>query len=138
MDEKIKILKIIHLAITAGSTLAYIFIGDISALQNFKVPEVNAGSIIFFALPLIAVFASTFMFKNILKQAKDIKTLEDKFGVYQTASIVRLAILESATFIILFLKQDFMLFGLLIILYMVFLSPTLDKMKNDFESVRLK
>ncbi|SNQ42278.1 MFS transporter [Cellulophaga lytica] len=138
MDQKIKTLKIIHLAITFGIVAIYFTLGDITALKSFKVPALDASSVVFLALPLIAVFASNFVFKNTLKQAKDIKELEDKFGVYQTASIIRWAILEGAAFIILFLKPDFMLFGLLIILYMVFLSPTLDKMKNDFESVRIK
>ncbi|MDO6491147.1 MAG: MFS transporter [Cellulophaga sp.] len=138
MDQKIKTLKIIHLAITFGVVLIYFTLGDITALKSFKVPALDAYSVVFLALPLIAVFASNFVFKNTLKQAKDIKELKDKFGVYQTASIIRWAILEGAAFIILFLKPDFMLFGLLIILYMVFLSPTLDKIKNDFESVRIK
>ncbi|MEP0212789.1 MAG: MFS transporter [Cellulophaga sp.] len=138
MDQKIKTLKIIHLAITFGVVLIYFTLGDITALKSFKVPALDAYSVVFLALPLIAVFTSNFVFKNTLKQAKDIKELKDKFGVYQTASIIRWAILEGAAFIILFLKPDFMLFGLLIILYMVFLSPTLDKIKNDFESVRIK
>lgn len=138
MDQKIKTLKIIHLAITFGLIIIYFLLGDIMALKSFKVPAINTSSIVFLALPLIAVFASNFMFKNTLKQTKDIKKLEDKFSVYQTASIIRWAILEGAAFIILFLKKDFMLFGLLIILYLVFISPTLDKMKNDFESVRIK
>ncbi len=40
-------------------------------------------------------------------------------AIYQTAAIVRWAILEGAAFIILILKEDFILFGILIVLYLI-------------------
>jgi hypothetical protein len=67
---------------------------------------------------------------------KKLKT-EEKIPYYQTASIIRLAILEGAAFLILFLKPDFLLFGILIILYIIFLRPTEQQFRRDFENTRL-
>jgi hypothetical protein len=58
--------------------------------------------------------------------------LEDKLPVYQTASIIRWAILEGVAFIILILKPDFLIFGILVIIYLIFLRPTEEKITNDF------
>lgn len=44
---------------------------------------------------------------------------------------MRWAILEGAAFLILFLKPDFVLFGLLIIIYLIFLRPTEERVNND-------
>ena len=63
--------------------------------------------------------------------------LEDKIPAYQTASIIRLAILEGAAFLILFLKPDFILFGILLILYIIFIRPTETQFRKDFETTRI-
>lgn len=56
-------------------------------------------------------------------------SLEDKFPLYQTASLIRWSVIEGAAFLLLFLNKDFMIFGILLILYLVFIRPTEDKIK---------
>ena len=73
------------------------------------------------------------MFKTQLKAADETLKPEDNMAVYQTASIVRWAILEGAAFLILFLNKDFVLFGILIILYMALLHPTESKINSDLK-----
>ena len=74
------------------------------------------------------------MFKSQLKQVESQANLEEKLPVYQTASIIRWAILEGAAFLILFIKPDLLIFGILLILYLVYLRPTEEKIINDFQS----
>ncbi|CAM3603043.1 MFS transporter [Flavobacterium chungbukense] len=130
MTEKIKTLQIIHLAICAGTILAYFFVGEIS-LEKLKIPDVSTLSIIYTLIPILAYIISTFLFRSQIKQIDPKLKLEDKLPFYQAASIMRWAILEGAAFILLFLKPDYILFGFLIIVYLIFLRPTEERIKND-------
>ena len=130
MTEKIKSFKTIHIAICAGVIFAYIFAGEIS-LKKLKIPKIDKDSIVFLAIPIIAFFVSNFLFKLILKKVDKKLKIEENFAVYKTASIIRWAILEGAAFIILFLKPEIMIFGVLLIVFLLFLHPTEDKIKED-------
>lgn len=130
MTEKIKTLQIIHLAICAGTILAYFFVGEIS-LETLKIPTIDSSSIVYALIPVFAFVLSTFLFKSQLKQIDPKLKLEDKLPIYQVASIMRWAVLEGAAFILLFFKPDFILFGILIIIYLIFLRPTEDRITND-------
>jgi len=132
MTEKIKTLQIIHLAICAGIIVAYFMIGNLS-LDSLKIQSIDASEIVFVAIPILAFVLSNFLFKSQLKQANPKQKLEENLPVYQTASIIRWAILEGAAFIILFLSQKFLLFGIIIILYLAFLRPTEDRINNDLQ-----
>lgn len=130
MNEKIKVLQIIHLAICAGTVMAYLFIAQLS-LDNLKIETTDSSDLIYFAIPILAFFLSNFLFKSQLKQADPKLNPEDNLPIYQTASILRWAILEASALLILFLKQDLLLLGILIIVYLVFLRPTEDKMVSE-------
>ena len=52
---------------------------------------------------------------------------------YQTASIVRWAILEGGAFLILFLKPELAIFGLLLILYLFLVKPTKEKIEAELD-----
>ena len=132
MIEKIKILKTIHLAICAGTIFAYLFTGQLS-LDKLKIPTIDSSSIIYIAIPIVAFVLSNFLFQSQLKQVDPKIELENKLPIYQTASIIRWAILEGAAFLILFLKPDFLLFGILILLYLVFLRPTQERIADDLK-----
>ena len=132
MNEKIKTLQIIHFALCAGLIVAYFVIGEISVEKLKKIPTIDSSSIVFAIIPLLAFILSSFLFKSQLKQVDPKLKLEDKLPVYQTASIMRWAILEVAAFILLILKPDFLIFGILIIIYLIFLRPTEEKIINDF------
>ncbi|KAA5827474.1 MFS transporter [Algibacter amylolyticus] len=132
MQEKLKVIKMIHIALCAGLIMAYIFIGDLASI-NLNMPEISQSNILFVLIPVIAYVFSNFMYKTQLKNANNKQKLEDNMAVYQTASIIRWAILEGSAFIILVMSKDFILFGILIILYLALLHPTEDRIKSDLK-----
>ncbi len=130
MTEKIKTLQIIHLAICAGTIVAYFIVGDIS-LETLHIPIIDSASVLYLAIPVLAFVLSSILFKAQLKQINPKLKLEDKLPIYQAASIMRWAVLEGAAFLILFLKPEFILFGIFLIVYLIFLRPTEDRITND-------
>lgn len=134
MSGKLKIIKIIHLAICAGIIIAYFIIGDLSSLENLKMPIIDSTSMIYLLIPISSIFLSNFLYKSQIKNTDTKLTLEEKIPLYQTASIIRFAVLEGAAVLILFLKPDFLIFGILIILYIIFLRPTETQFRKGFEN----
>jgi hypothetical protein len=134
MTEKIKTLQIIHLAICAGTILAYYFVGELSIEKLKNIPTIDSSSIVYVFIPVFAFVLSTFLFKSQLKQIDPKLKTEAKLPIYQTASIMRWAVLEAAALVLLFLKPDFVLFGILIIIYLVFLRPTEERINNDLSN----
>lgn len=133
MTEKIRTLQIIHLAICAGTIVVYLTVGQFS-IDKLKINAIDSSEIIYAAIPVLAFLLSNLLFKSQLKQINPKLALNDKLPVYQTASIIRWAVLEGAAFMLLFLKPDFMVLGILIIAYLVFLRPTEDRITSDFEN----
>lgn len=136
MTQKIKTLQIIHLAICAGIIVAYFTLGNLS-LESLNSKSIDSSDIVFVAVPILAFFLSNFLFKSQLKQANPKLKPEENLPIYQTASIIRWAILEGAAFLILFLCPKFLLFGILIILYLAFLRPTEERTNNDLQNSML-
>ncbi|KAF2515135.1 MFS transporter [Flavobacterium foetidum] len=135
MTEKIKTLKIIHLAVCAGVLLVYFMVGNISIEHLKKIPAINSSSVVYVLIPILAVVLGNFLFKSQLRQIDKKKSLEAQLPIYQSASIMRWAVLEGAAFLILFLKPDFVLFGLLIIIYIIVLRPTEERVKSDLQDL---
>ncbi|MDC8006074.1 MFS transporter [Aureisphaera galaxeae] len=135
MEEKIKPIKIIHIALCVGAAFAYYFFGDLQTLDFLKIPKVDASSVPFLLMPLAAVLLGNLLYKQQLKNSDPTMSLEEKFPVYQSASIVRWALLDGAAFFLLFVKREFILVGLLLIFYMAFLKPSVESMKRDFKAV---
>ncbi len=136
MTEKIKTLKIIHLAICAGTIMGYLFVGNIS-IETINAQSINSSDYIYFTIPIIAFFLSNFLFKSQLKQVDTKLKPEDNLPIYQTASIVRWAVLEAAAFFILFMKENLLLLGIIIIAYLVFLRPTEDRINRDLSNLKI-
>lgn len=134
MIEKIKTLQIIHLAICAGTILVYFFVGELSIEKLKTIPTIDSTSVVYVFIPVFAFVLSTFLFKSQLKQIDPKLKLEAKLPIYQAASIMRWAILEGAAFLLLFLKPDFILFGILIIIYLIFLRPTEERINSDLSN----
>lgn len=134
MNEKIKVLQIIHLGICAGTIVAYLFVGDFS-IEILNVPSIDSSDLIYFAIPILALFLSNFLFKSQLKQADTKLKPEDNLPIYQTASIIRWSVLEAAALLILFLKQELLVLGILMIIYLVSLRPTEDKIVSEFSKI---
>jgi len=133
MTQKIKTLQTIHLAICAGIIVAYFMIGNLS-METLKIKSIDASEMVFVAIPILAFVLSNFLFKSQLKQTNSKLKSEENLPIYQTASIMRWAILEGAAFLILFVSPNFQLFGILIIAYLVFLRPTEDRVNNDLQN----
>jgi hypothetical protein len=134
MNEKIKVLQIIHLGICAGTIVAYLFVGDFS-VEILNVPSIDSSDLIYFAIPILALFLSSFLFKSQLKQVNAKLKPEDNLPIYQTASIIRWSVLEAAALLILFLKPELLVLGILMIIYLVSLRPTEDKIVSEFSKV---
>ncbi|MCH3885886.1 MFS transporter [Tenacibaculum aquimarinum] len=128
MENQLRTIKIIHFALIAGLVLAYFIIGDI---LNITIPTLEGENLFYIFIPAIAVLASNFVFKNLLSKIDSKQSKEQKLMQYQTASIVRWAILEGGAFLILFLKPELAIFGLLLILYLFLVKPTKEKIENE-------
>ena len=134
MKEKIKVLQIIHLAICAGVSITYFMIEQPSA-EHLKIPNIDSSSAVYLIIPIVALIVSNFIFKTQLKQVDPELKPEENLPVYQTASIIRWAILEGAAFVILFLKPDFLLMGILLIVYLISLRPTEERITGDLKNI---
>jgi len=137
MNQKLKTLQIIHLSICAGVILGYVILGDFSP-EVLQMPIVDSNSIIYAIIPLIAFVFSNFIFRSQINKIDAKVSFDEQFSLYQTASIVRWAILEGAAFVLLILKKDFILFGILLIVYLLLLFPSEFKVKSDLEKIKIK
>ena len=120
MDQKIKTFKFIHLAMVAGVTLAYFFLGDFKNIFNL---EIDNSDLPYSFIPAIAYVFGNILFRNTLKKIDRDNTPDEKLAIYQTASIMRWAVLEGACFAILFLKPKLLLFGVILLVYMILTAP---------------
>ncbi|CAM1367892.1 conserved membrane hypothetical protein [Tenacibaculum sediminilitoris] len=132
MNQKIKTLKIIHLAMVGSVTLGYTFLGDFKTIFNMVIDD---SSLLYAFIPAIAYVTSNFMFKNTLKTIKNDALVEEKLAIYQSASIIRWAILEGACFILIILKPDFLLLGVILLIYLILLAP---KKKQLFKTLNIR
>ena len=135
MNERLKTLKIIHIALCVGVTMTYFFLGNLQTLDFLTIPKIDTSSYIYLLIPMSAIFLGNMVYKQQLKNVDAGLKPEERVGVYQTASIIRWAMLEGAAFLVLFLKKELILIGLFVILYMVFTKPSEEGMKRDFASV---
>lgn len=134
MTQKIKTLQIIHLAICAGIIVAYFMLGNLS-MESLIITSIDSSEIVYVLIPILAFFLSNLLFKSQLKKVNPKLNPEENLPIYQTASIIRWAILEGAAFVILFVSPKFQLLGILILVYLAFLRPTEEIIKNDLQNV---
>lgn len=130
MNEKIKSLKTVHVAICAGTILVYFFLGN-TTTNLLNIPKIESDSMPFVFIPVLAYILSNFIFKSQLKQIDPKMEIEKKLPIYQTASLIRWAILEGAAILLIILKPTFILFGIVIILYLISLRPTENRINNE-------
>ncbi|MDE3743245.1 MFS transporter [Maribacter polysaccharolyticus] len=133
MKEKLQTLKIVHFALCIGVTLAYFVVGDFTISTLLEFPELDTEAMVFICIAIAAVLMGNFLFKAQLEKIDRKKSLEEKIPYYQSAALVRWALMEGAAFLILFLKPGLVVFGIFIIAYMVFLHPTEARIKNELQ-----
>lgn len=137
MKEQIRVLQIIHLSLCASLIFIYIILGNLFSKELLNLPEIDTASLFYLFIPVMAYIASNFVFKTLVKKIDAKQDLQKKITHYTTASIIRWAIIEASAFIILFLKPDFIMLGLLLIIYLFLLRPTTDKINTDLENISL-
>ena len=133
MKEQLKVFRIIHLALVAGLVVAYFVLGNLSDFSQLKLPTLNNDNMIYLAIPIAAFIISNLMFKMLVSKIDNALSLKEKIVPYQSASIVRYAIIEGAAFLILILKPELIVFGLLLIVYLALLMPTEQRIKRDLQ-----
>ncbi len=134
MEQKLKVLRIIHLALIGQAVFMYFIFGEIDKLEFLDFKEVEGPAYMMLIVPLGAVFASDFLYKILLKKVDRNSTADQKVQHYMVACILRWAVIEGPIFFLLFM-EDFILVGLMLIGYLAFLGPSKDKMEQDIESV---
>ena len=133
MKAQLKVFRIIHLALVAGLLVAYFVLGNLSDFSQLKLPTLNNDNMIYLAIPIAAFIISNLMFKMLVSKIDNALSLKEKIVPYQSASIVRYAIIEGAAFLILILKPELIVFGLLLIVYLALLMPTEQRIKRDLQ-----
>ncbi len=121
MSQKISLLQIIHLTLILGICIAYAVLADVKNIFNL---QIDTDSLPYAFIPIGAYYLSNIVFKSILGNIKRENSNEEKITFYQSASIARWGILEVGCFVILFIKPDFALLGLVIVIYMFLIRPT--------------
>ena len=120
MEQKIKTLKFIHLSLVAGVTLFYFLMGDFKNIFNL---QIDNSDLPYSFIPAIAYVFGNILFRNTLKKIDRENSTDEKLAMYQTASIMRWAVIEGACFAIVVLKPKLLLFGVILLIYMILLAP---------------
>ena len=132
-----KVLPIIHLALLIGQVLFAVVVYNIAPQKGFSF-DGSANPFVYVSLVLTfgGFTAGNILFTKQLQKIEPEYTLSQKLASYQTAFILRAALLEGPS---LFSIVAYMLSGNLlflavsgaIILYFVTIRPTKDKIAND-------
>jgi hypothetical protein len=136
MKEQLKTIQLIHLALILGVVFAYYFLSDLSSFNDlFTLPDINSSTIYIAITPMIAFVSGNLVFKSMLSKIDKKIKVEDNFGAYQTASVVRWVILKGTAFFIITTNTDFILFGVVLIIYLALLRPSESTIQNDLKNI---
>lgn len=133
MEAKFKNIQGLHFAICIAILIAYCMLGNITSFENVSSFSVETTSIISLVGLLFSFRFSQYLYKRQLKNINPQLELEEKIPLYQTASIIRWAIVEAAAFLILFLDPNFIHFGVLILLYLLWIRPSEEQFRKDIK-----
>src|SRR5690606_1016406 len=133
----LKTLSVLHLIIFAGILLlaSYIFSLDNNATLNVF-PKNDIFFYIVPALALLCFIGSNFIFKTYLNSITTNNTLKGKLSGYQSASLIKYALIEAPAFlaIIMFMNEGnlyYMIIAGVLIAYFFMLRPSKEKIIND-------
>jgi len=133
----IKMFQTIHLGLLAGQALFAVVTYTQFGASKFDIK--NTADPLLYVVPLFAItsfIASVILFKLLVSKAAGKETLTEKVMAYQTALLVRFAILESASLfglVVFFSTHNlfFLLVSIILMVYFLTLRPTKDKMDYD-------
>lgn len=131
-------MNLLHMALSAGPIMVGLIFYNSTPLKDYT--EVT-GDIFIYVFPLIGllgVLASTFMFKTLTKNLNEKSGLQEKLAGFQSASLVRYALLEGPALLNLFWfsKSGNLLYltvaGVLVLL-LVLQRPTRLKIERELQ-----
>lgn len=128
MNQKIKTLKIIHFSICIGMVMCYTILGQLTTITEINL-KIQTSDLIYLLIPISAIGIGNFLFNNQLKQINSVNS-DKKFAIYQSASIIRWALIEGAALLILIIYPHLLIFGILLIVYLFFLYPSTEKIER--------
>ncbi|WP_183562853.1 hypothetical protein [Mucilaginibacter sp. SP1R1] len=136
----LKTMNIIHVALFGGQVTFAIITFSLNK-QQLLFSIKNTGDVFFFIAPGLAVFSfvvSIFLFKKLVSESLNKNTLSEKLTGYQSAVIVRSALLEGASLfgIVVFMLTSnlfYLFISTVIMLYFLTLRPTADKTASDLQ-----
>ncbi|MEH6764949.1 MAG: hypothetical protein V7655_10655 [Aequorivita antarctica] len=128
---------LIHLVLVAGVSIFGLM--TYMQTQNQILSFSYSGDIMFFVVPLMAlagILAGNYLYGNIINGLVSKNTLKEKLSGFQTASVVRYALLEGPALlgIVAFMSdgnQYFLIISLLLLGWLIFQRPTRDKVERD-------
>lgn len=134
----IQTLKLIHISLVAGLTIFSL----IAYVQNkgFNA-DINTNSTLLYIVPITALlgyFGSQLFFKKMLSNVQISDSLEQKLGKYQTASIIKYALIEGPAFIALFVYYATgnalpLVIAVCLLVYLFVQKPTKDKIIKSLD-----
>ena len=138
-NPSLKTLSIIHLALCSG-----VFIFGFIMFSKTKSTEIildDSNDIFKYIIPsaaIIAIFLSNFLFKNQLNSITENAEIKEKLVKYQSASIVKYAVLEGTALLSVVIYSSttnflYLLIALGMLLYLIVQRPTLSKIISDLD-----
>lgn len=131
--------NLIHLALVAG-----VFVSGFLIYMKTKVQELNlsySGDVMFFVVPIMAIsgiVAGNFLYAKNIKKLDSKTTLLEKLNGFQTAAIIRYALLEGPALlgIVAFINdgnQYFLIISLNLLAWLIAQRPTRDKVERELK-----
>lgn len=135
----LKILVILHGAFTIAPFIFSLVI--LFLLENYSIFNISDISTIYYIIPFVAlaiIYAGTSFFKVQLSNIEIDFSLKQKLSSYQTASIIRYAMVEGSAFLcigIALVSEQivFLIITWCILVYMYSLRPTKEKIIKDLK-----
>lgn len=133
----LKTIRIIHIALVAG-VLMFGFV-MFSITENQKMDLSYTGDVMFFVVPIMAIagiFVGNYIYGNHIKGLASKNTLREKLAGFQTASIIKYALLEGPALLglVAFMNdgnQYFLIISLFLLGWLILQRPTRDKIERD-------
>src|SRR5690554_3198676 len=133
----LRIITIIHFVLMFG----VVAFGGILYLLSYN-PTLNwneTGEVFFYAVPILAVVCVLFgniLYKSRLDKLSEMSDLKNKLMGFQTASIIKYALLEGASLfsLVAFLLTNNLLYLIIagaLVVYNIFQRPTKERVIND-------
>lgn len=133
----IKTMTILHFAYC----IAIIVFGTVTLFitENANINFEDTEDIFFYLVPLAAIIApiiGSFIFKSHLKSIHKKTTLKEKLIGYQSARLIRIALIEAPALfgIVIFMittNQFYIIISAILLVYLIVLRPTLVIIKED-------